>query len=44
MYNAKTIGLLEDVREEFVVISPERKVKHTAVVDIIERARTQLFN
>jgi len=25
------------------VISPERRLKHPAVVDIIERAREQLF-
>jgi LysR family transcriptional activator of nhaA len=43
MYNARVIGVLDDVKEQFVVISPERKVKHPAVVDIIERARQQLF-
>jgi LysR family transcriptional activator of nhaA len=43
MYHAGKIGELDGVREEFVVISPERKVKHPAVVAILERAREQLF-
>jgi LysR family transcriptional activator of nhaA len=43
MYHASVLGLVEDVREAFVVISPERKLKHPAVVDIIGRAREQLF-
>jgi LysR family transcriptional activator of nhaA len=43
MYNARVIGVVEEVREAFVVISPERRLKHPAVVDIIERAREQLF-
>lgn len=43
MYNAQLIAVLDDVKEEFVVISPERKVKHPAVIEIIERARKQLF-
>lgn len=43
MYNASVIAVLNDVKEEFVVISPERKVRHPAVVDIIKRARQQLF-
>lgn len=43
MFNARVIGVLDDVKEEFVVISPERRVKHPAVVDIIERARQLLF-
>jgi LysR family transcriptional activator of nhaA len=44
MYRAGKIGELTGVREEFVVISPERKVKHPAVVAILERAREQLFS
>ena len=43
MYHARVVGLVEDVREEFVVISPERRLKHPAVLEIIERARSQLF-
>ncbi len=43
MYGARIVGLAEDVRETYMVISPERKLKQPAVLEIIERAREQLF-
>ena len=43
MYGARVVGLAEDVRETYLVISPERKLKQPAVLEIIERAREQLF-
>ena len=43
MYSARVVGLAEDVRETYLVISPERKLKQPVVLDIIERAREQLF-
>ena len=43
MYSARVVGLAEDVRETYLVISPERKLKQPAVLEIIERAREQLF-
>lgn len=42
MYHARAIGQIEDVREDYVAISPERRLKHAAVVQIIETARRQL--
>lgn len=44
MYGARAIGAAEDVRETYVAISPERRLKHPAVVDIIAKAREQLFH
>ena len=43
MYSARVVGLAEDVRETYLVISPERKLKQPAVLEIIERAREQLL-
>ena len=43
MYSARVVGLAEDVRETYLVISPERKLKQPTVLEIIESAREQLF-
>ena len=43
MYSARVVGLAEDVRETYLVISPERKLKQPTVLEIIESARVQLF-
>ena len=43
MYNARAIGVAGEVRENYVAISPERRLKHPAVLDIIEHARGQLL-
>jgi LysR family transcriptional activator of nhaA len=43
MYSARAIGEAEDVRETYVVISPERRLKQPAVLEIIDRARERLF-
>ena len=42
MYHAKSIGDVDGVTEHFYAISPERKIKHPAVVRITEVAREQL--
>ncbi|MEM1152907.1 MAG: transcriptional activator NhaR [Pseudomonadota bacterium] len=42
-YKARLVGELGGVSESYVAISPERRLKHPAVLDIIERARSQLF-
>jgi len=42
-YGVKVLGELEDVRERFYAISPERKIKHPAVARIIESAKSALF-
>jgi len=42
-YGLLRVGLADAVRNEFYAISVERKVKHPAVVAIIESAR-QLFD
>ncbi|KZY32464.1 LysR family transcriptional regulator [Oleiphilus sp. HI0081] len=39
MYNVKSIGEINNVSEHFFVISPERKLKHPAVVAITDAAR-----
>jgi LysR family transcriptional activator of nhaA len=44
MYSARMIGEAAGVKESYVAISPERRIKHSAVVGIIERARDQLFS
>ena len=43
MYSARVIGLAEGVRETYLAISPERRLKNPAVLAVIERAREQLF-
>lgn len=43
MYQARSIGRAEGVREAYFAISPERKLKHPAVVRITEAARARLF-
>ena len=42
MYNARVLGQAEGVRERYYAISPERRVKHPAVLAITEQARAQL--
>jgi LysR family transcriptional activator of nhaA len=42
MYNVKAVGEIKNVSEHFFVISPERKLKHPAVVAITEAARFSL--
>ena len=42
-YHSQMIGEVEGVEERFYVISPERKLKHPAVVRITETARERLF-
>ena len=44
MYHARSIGRIEGVTETYYAISPERKLKHPAVVRITETARTALFS
>jgi LysR family transcriptional activator of nhaA len=43
MYGARVVGLAENVRESYLAISPERRLKNPAVVHIIESARENLF-
>ena len=43
MYSARVIGMAEGVFERYLAISPERRVKHPGVADIIEKAREQIF-
>jgi len=43
MYHARVVGQVDEVRESYVAISPERRLKHSAVLAIIESARENLF-
>jgi len=43
MYHARRIGQALPVEEKYFAISPERKLKHPAVVKIIEEARNRLL-
>ncbi|MEM9172228.1 MAG: transcriptional activator NhaR [Pseudomonadota bacterium] len=43
MYNAIVIGRTGEITEHYYVISPHRKVKHPATLQIIESARSELF-
>ena len=43
MYHSRLVGEADAVTERFVAISPERRLKHPAVVAITESARRQLF-
>lgn len=41
-HNARRIGEIEGVREKYYAISLERKIRHPAVVAIVEQARSEL--
>ncbi|MCB1844064.1 MAG: LysR family transcriptional regulator, partial [Halioglobus sp.] len=43
MYGARAIGLASGVQETYLAISPERRLKQPVVLEIIERAREQIF-
>jgi LysR family transcriptional activator of nhaA len=43
MYDARRIGTIDGVSESFYAISPERKLKHPAVVRITESARKRFL-
>jgi len=43
MYNAKKLAVIEDVKESFYAISPERKIKHPGVKEITKFARSNIF-
>ena len=42
-YHSRVVGVAEGVRETYFAISPERKLKHPAVVEITQSARSALF-
>ena len=42
-YDARLLGHVEEVRERYYAISPERRVKHPAVLAITEQARAGLL-
>lgn len=42
-YGLKVIGRVEEIRERYYAISPERKLTHPAVVAITEGARSNVF-
>lgn len=44
MYHARRVGEVDGVTESFYAISPERKLKHPAVLTITERAREAFLN
>jgi LysR family transcriptional activator of nhaA len=44
MYRARCIGVADAVHESYFAISPERKLKHPAVVKVTEVARAALFD
>ncbi len=43
MHRVATVGRTDAIQERFYAISPERKLKHPAVVAITERARQAIF-
>jgi len=44
MYHSRSIGETAEVTEQYFAISPERKLKHPAVLGITENARAGLLN
>jgi LysR family transcriptional activator of nhaA len=44
MYHARLVGQVDTIQESYYAISPERKLKHPAVVQITENARRALFD
>ena len=43
MYRARVVGEAEGVTEAFYAISPERKLRHPAVIQVTRTARAELF-
>ncbi len=43
MYRANPIGRTDEITESYFAISPERRLRHEAVVSITEAARARLF-
>jgi LysR family transcriptional activator of nhaA len=43
MYHARSIGTVDGLKESYFAISPERKIKHPAVLQITAAAREGLF-
>ncbi len=44
MYHSVELGKIDNMRESYYAISPERKLKHPAVLEITESARERLLN
>ena len=44
MYHSTLLGTLDSIYESYFAISPERKLKHPAVLAITETARDELFS
>lgn len=44
MYHSRLVGSVDSIRESYFAISPERKLKHPAVLQITENARKTLFD
>jgi LysR family transcriptional activator of nhaA len=44
MYRATVVGRTSEITERFYAISPERRLKHPAVVLITDKAKSDLFN
>ncbi len=43
MYQVQQIGVVDEIRERYFAISPERRLRHAAVVKITEQARSRLI-
>jgi len=43
MYNARLVGEVGDIKERFFAISPERKLKHPAVLSVTQAARNHFL-
>ncbi|MFT7536308.1 MAG: LysR family transcriptional activator of nhaA [Hyphomicrobiaceae bacterium] len=43
-YNVRPLGELQEVRERFYAISPERKIRHPGVARIVENAKSGIFS
>jgi len=44
MYHAHCLGEIDSVSEQFFAISPERKLRHPAVLALTEHSRNRLFS
>jgi LysR family transcriptional activator of nhaA len=44
MYSSSRVGDADGVHETYYAISPERKIKHPAILSITESAREHLFS
>ncbi len=43
-YNVSVVGRIRDISEKFYIITPERKIRHPALLSLYDKARGKFFS